>query len=394
MSAVAFVLRRGVSMMIDVALLLPLFIVLSLLGFIQIIEWSDRWSVVAGGIVAAYFVWWEYRRQGQTPGRRLMHLRLQRADGGPLSVFEPALRIVVFFVVPVGLLVLTQLVQAMLFVEGSAASFLIDFCEHFVLFVIPVSVLFSPQRSLIDTFAGTVITDARLGTVRPAHRNAVWIAVVTALLFAGGAAALIDATQRRIHAAGEPGRDAVGVTRRATKGGSVTMERSETRGSVIETPPELARFIADPITRLIGNCETLNVGFSFRQSISPYPDTIPSPQAPFHSCAHYTVHTKYPPSFSETQTYLLEVLARSMFSKMSLSEARATLLQFTLIYEAPAGLFEFGFTQNVAAFVAQFDDRPDEFRIAQPDNALRFTVGLTVSQGWMEPSGCGIGFAC
>jgi uncharacterized RDD family membrane protein YckC len=74
---------RLVALAIDLGLLLVLLLVVALL-----LGW---WLGLAGVMLAmfvlrhGYFVWFETRGNGSTPGKRRFHLRVVRADGGPLT---------------------------------------------------------------------------------------------------------------------------------------------------------------------------------------------------------------------------------------------------------------------------------------------------------------------
>lgn len=75
--------ERLVALLVDLGLLVAALLVLGLvLGL----------TVGAGGFLLVffflrhgYFVWFETRWNGRTPGKRLFHLRVVRADGGPLT---------------------------------------------------------------------------------------------------------------------------------------------------------------------------------------------------------------------------------------------------------------------------------------------------------------------
>lgn len=75
--------ERLVALSIDVAMLLVIaFAVALVLGLLGLVSFA---MLAIFALRFGWFIWWETRTNGSTPGKRRLHLRVVRADGGPLT---------------------------------------------------------------------------------------------------------------------------------------------------------------------------------------------------------------------------------------------------------------------------------------------------------------------
>lgn len=75
--------ERLVALSIDVALLLV--IALAVAMFLSLVGLIPVAMLAIFALRFGWFIWWETRTNGSTPGKRRLHLRVVRADGGPLT---------------------------------------------------------------------------------------------------------------------------------------------------------------------------------------------------------------------------------------------------------------------------------------------------------------------
>lgn len=89
---VAGLITRGMAWLVDQLIIWVLFVVgvlvfmwLGAVGFVAIL-------LLKFGLDFAYFAWFEAQRQGQTPGKRRLRIRVMGAQGGRVSVVDAMLR--------------------------------------------------------------------------------------------------------------------------------------------------------------------------------------------------------------------------------------------------------------------------------------------------------------
>lgn len=150
--------ERLVALAIDVVMLLLALLVLGLFCY---------WTLGVGALLLVafvvrhgYFVWFETRWMGRTPGKRLFDLRVVRADGGPLSVETLLARNLtreVEFFLPLTLLARPD----MLFADHEGVVRLVASLWILLLLFFPLT---NPHRLRVgDLLAGTrVVTQPRV----------------------------------------------------------------------------------------------------------------------------------------------------------------------------------------------------------------------------------------